>query len=463
MDHKRIHFIGIAGTGMGSFAALLKAQGHTITGSDENVYPPMSDMLAAEGIAVSTPYAAENLARTRPELVVVGNVVRRENVEATAVREQGLPALSFPQALGEFFLKERTSLVVAGTHGKTTTSAMLAQVLVHAGRDPSFLIGGVSLNQQRSFGLGAGREFVVEGDEYDSAYFDKRPKFLHYHPQTLIITSVEFDHADIYRDLPHYESAFAELVTLVPANGVIAVCADWPSAVAMARQGRARVVTYSVRSEAELTARPGAEPGQYVFARNGKALATVNFPLLGLHNVANALAVWAAAESVGLSPVEIAQGLSQVKGVRRRQEVVGEVGGVMVVDDFAHHPTAVEETIAAFRLRYPQRRLWAIFEPRSNTSRRDLHRKDYVRAFGGASRVTLLRPAKHDRVPEAEALAVDSLVAELHGSVFSRVEEIVAQVAAEAKSGDIILAMSNGAFGGFHKKLLERLAQRGGA
>ena len=244
---RRLHFVGVAGTGMGSFAGMLRAAGYEVTGSDQNVYPPMSEMLSAWGIPVLTPYAPSNLDAARPDLAVVGNVIRRVNPEATEIRARGLPQMSFPAALGSFFLEGRHAIVVAGTHGKTTTSALFGHVLTAAGRDPSFLVGGVTRNYDRNYRLGGGPHFVVEGDEYDTAYFDKGPKFLHYRPRTAILTSVEFDHADIYRDLDHYESAFDRFVRLLPADGLLAVSAAYPNAVRIARASAARVVTYTAR------------------------------------------------------------------------------------------------------------------------------------------------------------------------------------------------------------------------
>src|SRR5512132_4410740 len=248
---RRIHLVGVAGTGMGSFAGMLKAAGHEVTGSDENVYPPMSTQLERWGIEVLTPYRAENLDRARPDLVVVGNVVRAVNPEATAMRERGLPHVSFPAALGERFIAPRHGVVVVGTHGKTTTSAMMGALLHHAGRDPSFLVGGVTRDFDSNYRLGAGPHFVVEGDEYDTAYFDKGPKFLHYRPRTAILTSVEFDHADIFRDLPHYESTFDKFVRLIPADGRLVVCAAYPNAVKLARACQGKVLTYVAKEGAE--------------------------------------------------------------------------------------------------------------------------------------------------------------------------------------------------------------------
>jgi UDP-N-acetylmuramate: L-alanyl-gamma-D-glutamyl-meso-diaminopimelate ligase len=467
---RRIHLLGVAGTGMGSFAGMLKAAGYEVTGSDENVYPPMSDMLRQWGIDALTPYRPENLDAARPDLVIVGNVIRRVNPEATAMRERGLAHMSFPAALGELFLEQRHSVVVAGTHGKTTTSAMMGHVLVDAGRDPSFLVGGVTLNYAANYRYGKGPHFVVEGDEYDTAYFDKGPKFLHYRAKTALITSVEFDHADIYRDMEHYESSFRRLVDTVPADGHLVVSAAYPNAVALARAGRARVITYVGREGVAADVAPrdvrfGPEGARFTVLESGYPVREVLLPLTGWHNVENALGVWAAARAMGLSADEVARGLASFKGVKRRQEVRGEVGGVLVVDDFAHHPTAVRETITAIRSRYPQRRLWAIFEPRSNTSRRNIHQEEYAHAFDGAQRASLKVPERHDKVPTGEELDVPRVVAALNTQGIPAdcdvdVPALVERVAREATPGDVLLVMSNGAFGGFIPKLMDALTRR---
>ena len=308
---KRIHLVGVAGTGMGSFAGMLKAAGYDVTGSDANVYPPMSDMLRAWGIDVMTPYGAENLDRARPDLVIIGNVIRRENPEATAVRERRVPQMSFPAAFGSLLLAGKHSVVVVGTHGKTTTSALMAHVLVAAGTDPSFLVGGVTLNYDGNFRHGGGAYVVVEGDEYDTAYFDKGPKFLHYRAQTAILTSIEFDHADIYRDMPHYESAYVRFAETLPPDGTLVVCASYPNAVEIARRSsRSRVVTYGVDdasaeySVGELSF--DADGAHFLIHEPGGGAPRVLLPMAGRHNVENAVGVWAAARSLGLTSTQVA-------------------------------------------------------------------------------------------------------------------------------------------------------------
>ncbi|OJH33629.1 UDP-N-acetylmuramate:L-alanyl-gamma-D-glutamyl-meso-diaminopimelate ligase [Cystobacter ferrugineus] len=469
---RRIHLIGVAGTGMGSFAGMLKAAGYDVTGSDENVYPPMSDMLRAWGIQALTPYKPENLDVARPDLVIVGNVIRRVNPEATAVRERRLPQMSFPAALGSLFLEHSHSVVVAGTHGKTTTSSLMAHVLVEAGRDPSFLVGGVTQNYAGNYRVGKGAHFVVEGDEYDTVYWDKGSKFLHYRPKTAILTSVEFDHADIFRDLPHYEATFDKFVRLIPKDGRLVVCAAYPNAVKLARACPGEVITYVAREGAEADYTPrnvrfGAEGARFEVVERGSVLGTALVTLSGMHNVENTLSVIAAARGLGLSFEEICRGLATFQGVKRRQEVRAEVGGILVVDDFAHHPTAVRETIAAIRHRYPERRLWAIFEPRSNTSRRNIHQEDYAHAFTGAARASLKVPERHDKVPSGEELDVPRVIEALKAQGIAAdstvdVPSLVERVARESQPGDVLLVMSNGAFGGFIDKLLAALRARMG-
>jgi UDP-N-acetylmuramate: L-alanyl-gamma-D-glutamyl-meso-diaminopimelate ligase len=417
-----------------------------------------------------TPYSAENLDAARPDLVVIGNVIRRVNPEATAVREQGVPQMSFPAAFGSLVLAGKHSIVVAGTHGKTTTAALLAHVLVSAGTDPSFLVGGVTLNYSGNYRLGNGRYVVVEGDEYDTAYFDKGPKFLHYRARTAIVTSIEFDHADIYRDLAHYESSFERFAATVPADGLIAVCAAYPRAVELTRRStQARVVTYAERSAADYAAqnvRFGPDGARFDIAEPGGAT-SVLLPMSGYQNVENAVGVYSVTRGLGLSPDAIAQGFATFQGVKRRQEIRAQVGGVMVIDDFAHHPTAVRQTLEGIRLRYPDRRLWAVFEPRSNTSRRNIHQAEYARSFDGANLVAIKVPEPHDQVPLTEQLDVGAVVADLRrqgiaAEASTDVGELVRRVSSEAKPGDVVLVMSNGAFGGFIPSLISELEQRFG-
>jgi UDP-N-acetylmuramate: L-alanyl-gamma-D-glutamyl-meso-diaminopimelate ligase len=469
---KRIHLVGVAGTGMGSFAGMLKAAGYEVTGSDEKVYPPMSDMLAAWGVDVMTPYAPENIAAARPDLIIIGNVIRRVNPEASAARASGIPQMSFPAAFGSLVLADKHSVVIAGTHGKTTTSAIMAHVLVAAGTDPTFLVGGVTLNYAGNFRNGNGPFVVVEGDEYDTAYFDKGPKFLHYRARTAMLTSVEFDHADIYRDMAHYESAYEKFAASLPGDGFLAVAASYPNAVAIAqRASKAYVATYAAHGDADYTTeklRFGPEGARFVIREPRGGAGEFVLPMSGHHNVENAVGVYALARALGLSADQIRAGFASFTGVKRRQEIRGEIGGVLVIDDFAHHPTAVRETITAIRLRYPDRRLWAIFEPRSNTSRRNIHQSEYAHAFTGAELATIRVPEPHDKVPVSEQLDIGAVVKSLRdqgieADASPEVDVLVNRVLAGARAGDVLLVMSNGAFGGFIPSLLEGLAAREGA
>jgi UDP-N-acetylmuramate: L-alanyl-gamma-D-glutamyl-meso-diaminopimelate ligase len=466
----RIYLLGIAGTGMGSFAGLLRKAGHEVCGSDENVYPPMSDKLRDWGIRTFTPYSAANLEQTPIDLAVVGNVIRAENVEAKAVRRRGIPHMSFPEALEELFLQKRHSVVIAGTHGKTTTTSLCAQVLNHAGRDPSLLVGGVPLNFNEGFRLGAGEHFVIEGDEYDTAYFDKGPKFLHYRPRTAIFTGAEFDHADIYRDIAHYESSFEKFFALLPQDGYAAACAGFANWKRLAGFARCKVESYSGHDEVEADwiarwVNLGPSGASFEVAFRGQAEIRVTLPAAGRHNVENAVGVYAACRALGLKPDEIAAGFQSFRGVKRRQELKGEVNGVSVIDDFAHHPTAVRETLAAIIAQNPGKRIIAVFEPRSNTAMRKIHQDEYAHAFKGAAEAIISQPSAIAKVPEAERVDAKKMAQEISASGtparwMESADAVVAALAAEAKPGDVVLGMSNGAFGGLHEKLLKALAAR---
>ena len=461
---RTIHLIGLCGTGMGSLAGLLKDSGFIVRGSDQDVYPPISTMLESLGIPILEGYHPRNLLPP-PDVVVVGNVVGRSNPEVIALLDQGLPYLSMPQALGEFVLAGRHPVVVAGTHGKTTTAAMMSHLLTATGRDPSYLVGGVLIGCERSYRLGPGPHVVVEGDEYETSFFDKGPKFLHYRPRTAVLTSVEYDHAEMYPSIEAVEEAFRRFVAIVPADGHMIACADDPRAARLARDARSRVTLYGLRG--------GDLQGSVIASGSGGTLfeaaadrgpsARFSIPLNGAHNVLNALSVVAAARSLGLSDAEIGSGLASFPGVHRRQEVVGVSAGITVIDDFAHHPTAVRETIPAVRSRYPERRLWAIFEPRTNTTRRSVFQSEYALAFDDADRTVIAAVDHPERAPEGERFDPRRLVADLRArgldaAYIPDVDEIIAHVAAQARDGDVILVMSNGSFGGIHRKILAALA-----
>jgi UDP-N-acetylmuramate: L-alanyl-gamma-D-glutamyl-meso-diaminopimelate ligase len=471
---KTIHLMGVAGTGMGAFAGLLKQAGYDVRGSDENVYPPMSDRLKEWGIEARTPYRAENL-DPPADLVIVGNVIKKDNPEATAMRERGLEHVSFPDALGRLFLAERHSVVVAGTHGKTTTTTLIAWVLLKTKRDPGWLVGGIPSGGAssgmggESFRLGAPgprSPFVVEGDEYDTAYFDKGPKFLHYRPRSLLCTSLEYDHADIYPSVDAIVARFAELMALVPADGHIVLCAEEPQLMKARAQApiKARVTTYGAGGAYDARDVSEDERGLHATVLLGDhEEGRIFLPLSGRHNLLNALGAYAILTGLGLTHDEIALGFETFPGVKRRMEVRGEADGCIVVDDFAHHPTAVRTTLEGAKKRYANRPLWAIFEPRSATSCRKVFQDDYARAFDAADRVFLappgraLDPAIALDVPK---LAVDVTARGRPATACASIDEVVRLVAKEAPRGAVLLCMSNGGFGGIHEKLVEALAAR---
>ncbi|MEO1227517.1 MAG: UDP-N-acetylmuramate:L-alanyl-gamma-D-glutamyl-meso-diaminopimelate ligase [Myxococcota bacterium] len=452
-----IHLIGICGTGMGSFAGLLQAAGHRVRGSDQNVYPPMSDKLRAWGIPVAEGYRPENL-EPRPDLVVVGNVVRRDNPEARAAIDGGLEYTSFPEALGRLFLAERRSLVVAGTHGKTTTTSLLAWVLAQGGHDPGLLVGGVPENFGEGFRLGRGETFVVEGDEYDTAFFDKRPKFLLYRPWLAVMTSLEYDHADIYPDVETIEARFDDLSSLVPSSGRILACASAPRVLARRPRAKADWQTYAVGTEAQWVGEKLETDGtgtRFSLLREGTSLGELFLPMAGRHNVENAVAVAAIGLQEGLSLDEIREGFRTFKGIARRQTVRAEVDGIRIIDDFAHHPTAVSLTLDGLRARYgSEGRIFAIFEPRTATSSRRYFQDAYAEAFEAADEV-LIAPVGRAELPSEERLDVVALAAAISARgrparAFDSLDAIVETLVASARPGDSLVFMSNGGFGGIH-------------
>jgi UDP-N-acetylmuramate: L-alanyl-gamma-D-glutamyl-meso-diaminopimelate ligase len=463
-----IHLIAVCGVGMASLAGLLQAQGYHVTGSDENVYPPMSTYLSRIGIGVLSGYRKEHLV-PRPDLVVVGNAVSRANPEAQVLMEQAIPYISFPQAIGRFLIGSRSSLVVAGTHGKTTTAGLAAWVLTRAGLEPGFFVGGVPANFGSGWNVGKGDKVVLEGDEYDTAFFDKGPKFLHYRPHNVILTSVEFDHADIYRDLVHLKSAFQRLMEIVPPDGRLVVCNDYPAALEVAGQARCRVITYGEADGAEWKAdNIVVREGRSFFEPcwKGRSEGIVEVALIGHHNIQNALAVYVMARNLGLERSQLLDGFAGFAGVKRRQEIVGEQRGILVIDDFAHHPTAVRETVNAFRAAYPGRRLWAVFEPRSNTSRRNIFEQEFARALALADKVVVGGLYLPEKVPEEDRLSVAKVIEEINrlcgddrAVAVEEARHIADYIGSNASSGDIVLVMSNGAFGGVHQKILEALAK----
>ncbi len=464
MEH--IHLIGIGGAAMASLAGMLKERGYHITGSDAGVYPPASTLLQEWGIRWQEGFSEDNL-RPPPDLVVVGNAISRGNPEIEAVLDLKLAYRSLPEMLKEFCLPGHNSIVVAGTHGKTTTTAMLTWVFHVAGRQPNFLIGGVAENFGRSYGLGGGDDFILEGDEYDSAFFDKGPKFLHYRPDELIITSVEFDHADIYPDLAAIELQFRRLVNLVPRRGRIIAWGEDSRVAQCVAKAFCSVQTYGLGGEVDwLAGDLEFVEGSTHFraAHRGEEMARVRLPMSGRHNVLNALAVIALAHGHGIEREAVEEALATFRSVRRRMEAKGEAGGVLVVDDFAHHPTAIRLTIDAARSRWPGRRLWAAFEPRSNTMRRKVFEAELGEELAGADAVVIGPVSRAHLLPDAERLSPERVADRLRAVgrpawAFASCSEIPAFLAAEVRPGDVVLAMSNGSFDGLCEKLLERLGQ----
>src|SRR5260221_3113733 len=462
----KIHLIGICGTGMGSLAGLLKAAGHDVRGSDEHVYPPMSTQLAELGVPTFEGFRAANL-DWGSECVVVGNVCRKDHVQVLAATERKIPLESFPSLFGKLFPEGKHSVVVAGTHGKTTTSWILAHVLTDAGLDPSFLIGGVPLNFRQSWRLGQGAEFVVEGEEYDTAFFDKGSKFLHYRPRTALLTSVEFDHADIFRDEEAVKATFRKFVALIPEDGLLLACAASPDAVEVARAARCQVMTYRRPGSGadwtfQVSRRALGGRATSDVARRGERIVAVETSLPGIYNLENLVGVIAVAASLNVDMPSIARATRRFLGVRRRQEVRGVAQGVTIIDDFAHHPTAIRETILALKGRHGPGKLIAAFEPRSATSRRNVFQADFADALSVADEVVLAPLYAPEKVPEGERLDVERLAADLRredvpARLIPTVDETVEHLATRAAPGDTVLVMTSGDYGGLHDKLLRKL------
>jgi UDP-N-acetylmuramate: L-alanyl-gamma-D-glutamyl-meso-diaminopimelate ligase len=464
---RRIYLIGICGTAMATLAAMLKRRGFDVRGSDQSVYPPMSDFLASEGIAAENGYEAAHIT-SDIDFVIVGNAISRGNPELEEVLDRKIRYGSLPEAIRDHFLWAARSIVIAGTHGKTTTTSLTGWVLTHGGVDPSVLVGGVALNfgdQGSSYRLGQGRDFVIEGDEYDSAFFDKTAKFLKYLPDIAVINNIEFDHADIYADFDAVMLAFRRLVNLVPRRGLLLAGADNPGARAIVSAAHSRVQTFGLDEGVDWQAHdltPSAGGTRFRVRRNKAPFAEFEVALVGAYNVRNALAAIAVATEVGVSPDRIGEALRTFAGIKRRLEVVGRAGGVTVYDDFAHHPTAVAETLAGLRAAHPSSRIWAVFEPRSASSCRRVFQGDFAKAFSAADEV-LLAPVFRSTLPESERLSLPRLVRDLaslgqSARETASLEEIVDTVVRERREGDLVVMMSNGGFGGIHRKLLQALA-----
>ncbi|MGA2423590.1 MAG: UDP-N-acetylmuramate:L-alanyl-gamma-D-glutamyl-meso-diaminopimelate ligase [Terriglobales bacterium] len=482
---RHIHLIGICGTAMASLAGMLQERGFRVTGSDAAAYPPMSTFLEALGIPVAQPFAEANLGShsegshsdSRPDLVVVGNALSRGNVELERVLDERIPFCSLPQILHDEFLVGKDVLVVAGTHGKTTTTSMLAWIFETAGLHPSFLIGGIAENFGRSFGLGEGKHFILEGDEYDTAFFDKGPKFLHYFPDSVILTSVEFDHADIYKDLDAVETAFKRLVNLVPRRGRIIAFDAGASQIASIDSSIDRclkkafcpVERYGASDRAGwkiANLKLGADRTSWSVLHDRKPWADFEFPLGGEYNVWNATAAAALAASYGISKDVIAKALATFRSVKRRLEVKAEINGITIMDDFAHHPTAIEQTIRALRARYPQSRLWVVLEPRSNTMRRNVLQDALARSLALADQIVVAAIFKSEAIPEDERLDLNRVIDEIkergkQARIFADADAIVNAIAPELREPDVVAILSNGGFGGIYEKLPQHLRELG--
>jgi UDP-N-acetylmuramate: L-alanyl-gamma-D-glutamyl-meso-diaminopimelate ligase len=474
----KVHLIGIGGTGMGAVAGLLKAAGHDVRGSDTAVYPPMSEQLAALEVPVLQPYQASNL-DWAPDKVVVGNVHGKDHVEVVAAGERGIPLTSFPAVLGDEFLAGRHSIVVAGTHGKTTTTSLIAHVLAGAGRDPGLFVGGVPIAIGQGWKLGGkAADFVVEGDEYDTAFFDKGSKFLHYHPNTAVVTSVELDHVDIFPTFEAVREAFRKLVALLPADGLLVVSAESADAVAIAATAPCKVERYAVLDDGPDGPADGAPAGVTWWARGLESLKSGRMAfevfrgheridrfetlLVGRHNVANCLAAIAVCHSRGVPIVQIQRGVASFAGVRRRQELRGVAGGVTVLDDYAHHPTAVRETLRALRGRFPRRRLIAVYDPRSATSRRRTFQAEFAQAFALADEVVVGKLFDPSKIPAEERFDAERLALDLHrsgtkASYLPDTGQIIEHLASSAAPGDVVVVLSSGSFDNLHDRLLDAI------
>lgn len=462
-----LHLIAICGMAMGSLAGMLRERGYRVTGSDAHVYPPMSTFLRELGLEIAEGFAAAHL-EPAPDLVVIGNAVSRGNPEVETTLNRRIPYTSLPEILRDLFIRGKRSVVVTGTHGKTTTTALIAHLLTQAGLDPSFLIAGIPRDLPRPYHLGRGEFFVIEGDEYDSAFFAKIAKFFYYLPEILIINNIEFDHADIYANLQEIEKTFRQLINIVPANGLLLANREDPVVSKLLPASLAPVQTLGLEPGAfwqgvRLTATP--QGTSFVLLREGEPLAEFTLPLSGAHNVRNALAAIAVGFHLGLSLEQLQLGLRSFSGVRRRQEVVGRVAGITLIDDFAHHPTAVEQTLQGLRQVYPDSRLWVVFEPASATNARAIFEERYLQAFALADRVIVGKVPRPERARGDPPFSPERLVEGMRrrgkwAEHLPGIDEIIACVAAEVASGDLVVFMSNSAFGNIQHRLLAVLQER---
>ncbi len=466
MRDKHVHLIGICGTAMASLAGMLKERGVDVRGSDVAAYPPMSDYLAGLGIPVAQPFDVKNL-EPAPDLVVVGNAISRGNVELEQVLNVRIPFVSMSQLVYDEFIRGRESLVVAGTHGKTTTTSMLAWIFQVAGREPSFLVGGIAENFGKSFALGEGKDFIIEGDEYDTAFFDKGPKFWHYFPDSVILTSVEFDHADIYRDLEAVKFSFKRLINLVPQRGRVIAWDGSDNVSECVAKAFCPVERYGFKEDSFwriADVHYGTDKTTWSVLREGKPWAKFSFSLAGEYNVLNATAAAALSADYGISISKISEALARFRSVKRRLEVRAEVNGVTVIDDFAHHPTAIAQTLTAVKTRYAGRRIWAVLEPRSNTLRRNVFQHELAKSLAVADKVVMAAVffKTTDSLKPEERLDTNHVISDLaragrDARTLGTVDEIVDFVASEARPGDVVTILSNGGFGNIYEKLPAKL------
>jgi len=463
-DVQSVHLIAICGTAMGALAAMLQEMRLTVTGSDRNVYPPMSTFLKQRGIHVQEGFLPEHLAH-RPDLVVVGNAVSRDNPEVEAVGRMGLNYCSMPEALNHFAGTGKETLLVAGTHGKTTTSSLLAWLLYAANVDPTYMIGGILNNFNGNYRLGRGDYFVVEGDEYDTAYFDKGPKFLHFRPKAAVLTSIEFDHADIFNDLEHVKSAFGLFLERMATDSILLAYDDDANIEALLPRATCRIERYGRSPQADWRlAKVTVAPPETYFEvwRNGDLYGEFATHMIGEHNLMNTLAALGVAHHLGIDAQTLARGLADFRGIKRRQEVRGVRRGIVVIDDFAHHPSAVRETVRAVKTFYGARRLAAVFEPRTNTSMRDVFQETYASCFDPADLICIRQPPLLNKIPDGERFSSKKLVEDLQtrgcaAHYFQDTDAIIDFLVKGAREGDVILIMSNGGFDNIHERLLEAL------
>lgn len=458
-----VHMMGICGTAMASLAGLLKDRGYYVTGSDSNPYPPMSTQIENLGIKILKGYKAENL-NPKPDFVIVGNVISANNEEAQELMRLKIPYTSLPKAMGEYIIENRDCVCISGTHGKTTTTSLMAWVSEQCGQKPGFLIGGIAKNFSQSFKNPKGNLFVIEGDEYDTAFFDKVPKFVHYKPKYAILTSVEFDHADIYKDLDDVKKAFSKLMHLVPLDGHLICWGEDKNIASIKGQCKAPTTTYGLKN-CDVTAKilkTTGEGTEFQVTFKGEDMGTYSMPLSGEYNVLNALSVITLTKLLKWDQNKVKQAFKTFEGVKRRQEILGEPRGVLIIEDFAHHPTAVKETIKGIRMKYPNRKVWAVFEPRSATSRRKIFQKDYAMAFEEAHEIMIAEAFDQTKINESDRFSSAELVDDIKKNgksahVYKSADDIVKDIVKGTQKGDLVLIMSNGGFDGIYTKLMQAM------